>query len=50
MSEKKKIWSFGLYLQTYYASEKSKRRVMSWLSKLPPDQLERAEFHEYIEE
>ena len=50
LSEKKKIWSFGLYRLTYYASEKSKRRVMSWLSKLPPDQLERAEFREYIEE
>ena len=50
LSEKNKIWSFGLYLRTYYASNKSKRRVKTWLSKLPPDQLERAEFQEYIEE
>lgn len=49
LSEKKRIWSFGLYDRTYYASNKSRRRVKSWLSKLPPDQFERAEFQEDIE-
>ena len=49
LSEKKRIWSFGLYGRIYYASNKSRRRVKSWLSKLPPDQFERAEFQEDIE-
>ena len=49
LSEKKRIWSFGLYDRIYYASNKSRRRVKSWLSKLPPDQFERAEFQEDIE-
>ena len=50
LSDEKRIWSFRLYDRTYYASHESKRRVKRWLSKLPPDQLERAGFQEYVEE
>ena len=49
LAGKGRIWAFGLYGRTYYASNKSTIGVKRWLDRLEPDELERAEFRDQIE-